>query len=279
MAPRKQVIPPTTTTPPGTPIDQMTPEQLAAALGLGTEDPTGFKPGKMIDPDTPLGVPRGYVAPYRTDGRGAYGPSLQTDMGGVGPQGEGGRPGIGARYFNADLDTIAGLAPEALASIQFRLKDAGLLKTFNKGMWGQSEDNAMAMVFSFANRQGLSWEDALDTFAQNAELIGGAGGAAGPAFTARLSNPDDLKKAFTQSLYNAQGGRFMDDTQMNNMVDAYHQIEYGQQRAMFDNAGTVEDAPTAETFAATEAKKMDPAGVQAAKFADYGQAFEQLIGA
>jgi hypothetical protein len=69
----------------------------------------------------------------------------------------------------------------------------------------------------------------------------------------------------------------MDDAQMQQMVDAYQQVEYNTQRAMFDNAASVTEAPTAQTFAAEEAKKLNPTGVQAAKYADYGQVFEDLI--
>ncbi len=238
-----------------------------------------FKEGKVTRAQG-IGVPQGYVAPYRTDGRGAYGPNEAADAGQF-PMSEGGRSGIGARYFEDDLDTIAGMSPESLTQLQYRLKEAGLLKSFRKGEWTKDEDNAMASVFQFANRQGLLWEDALGMFAEMASEVKdsakGSGGA-GRVFTARLSNPDDLKKVFTQALYDAQGGRFMDDGQMQQMVDAYQQREYGAQRAMFDNAASVEEAPTAQTFAADEAKKADPGGVAAAKLADYGQIFERMIG-
>lgn len=233
---------------------------------------TTFRPGKITKAQ-PIGVPIGYLAPYK--GQRGYDPNLAASEG-IFPMSEGGTPGIGARYYEDDLDRVRGFAPEMMTQLQYRLKDAGLLKSFRKGEWTDAEDDAMARVFQFANRQGLLWEDALEVFAGMAEEVGGSGGG-GRAFTARLSNPDDLKKAFTQSLYDAQGGRFIDDNQMQAMIDAYNQIEYSSQRAAFDNAGTVIEPPTAATFAAEEARKRDPAGVDAAKFADYGAVFEELI--
>ena len=237
---------------------------------------TGFKPGKATQV-APIGVPSGYRAPFRGQRRESA--QIQSIAQDVFPgESYGQEPqGIGPRYYEDDLDRIAGLSPEYLTQLQYSLQNAGLIKTFRKGLWSETEDNAMASVFAYANRQGLLWEDALADFASNAELIGGAGAGAGRQFTARLSNPDDLRKAFTQSLYDAQGGRFFDDTQMQQMIDAYQQIEYGAQRAAFDNAGTVTEPPTAQTFAREEAKKTDAAGVEAAGIADYGQIFEELI--
>ena len=222
-----------------------------------------------------LGVPRTYRATDRGQRREAPSAEFGDAFPGFDPYAK----GIAPRYTEADLDWLNGLSPEYLAQIQWGLKNAGLIKTFRAGEWTGDEEDAMARIFAYANRQGLLWEDALVEFANNPEIgAKAAGGGSGrAAFTARLSNPDDLKKAFKQSLYDAQGGLFMDDAAVQRMVDAYQQIEYGAQRAAYDNADVVEP-PTAQTFAAEEAKKADAAGVEAAGFADYGQIFEELIG-
>jgi hypothetical protein len=245
------------------------------AIAQDAETAAGFKPTLPRELQ-PLGVPRGYRAPDRGQRRESA--EIQQLGQDIFPGEQSYAQGIAPRYTEGDLDWIAGLSPERLTQLQYQLKNTGLIKTFYKGYWTENEDQAMAAVFAYANRQGLLWEDALEDFAANAELVGGPAGASGPSFTARLSNPDDLKKAFTQSLYDAQGGRFMDDTQMQQMIDAYQQIEYGAQRAAFDNAGTVVDPPTAQTFAAEQAKTADPAGVEAAKYSDYASVFEDLIG-
>jgi hypothetical protein len=258
------------------PVDQMTAEELRKELGLDSEGGEEVNVKVAPQPRT-LGVPRTYRAPDRGQRREPVSPEFGDAFPGFDPY----ATGIAPRYSEADLEWLNGLSPEYLTQIQYGLKNAGLIKNFNKGEWTEDEEDAMARVFAYANRQGLLWEDALTEFASIADEVRGSGGGGGggrAAFTARLSNPDDLKKAFKQSLYDAQGGVFMDDAAVQRMVDAYQQVEYGAQRAAYDGGADIVEPPTAQTFAAEEAKKADPGGVGAAKFADYGQIFEELIG-
>lgn len=247
----------------------------------GTKDPqTGF----MVGPQRrvvakPIGVPQGYRAPYR----GQRLPSMDFNAGETW-MATGQNPAyIDARYDQTDLQRFAAMSPEAVSQLQSALMAAGLLDEYRRGIYDQSTGNAMEQILAYANQSGLEWQDALDAYLNGeAEKVSLKGAGSGPTFVARLQNPEDLKKSFTQALYNSLGGRYIDEQQMQQMIDAYQAQDTASQRRAFDVAtsggGTVEQGQSPDTFAEGQAKALDPQGYKAKKFADFANVFESLIG-
>lgn len=246
-------------------------------LGGTKDSTTGFMTGPQRRVlAKPIGVPQGYRAPYR--GQRYNAPVLNAGELAM----DTGQPPsyIEARYDDSDLFRFASMSPEAIAQLQGALMQAGLLDEFRRGVWDKGTASAMEQILGHANQAGLEWQDALDAFLNGEAEKVSLKGSSGPVFVARLQNPDDVKKALTQGLYNALGGRYIDDTQLQQMVDAYQaQDVASQQRAFYaaQSGGTVEQAPRPDTFAEEQAKQTDAQGYKAKKFADFASVLEQLI--
>lgn len=187
------------------------------------------------------------------------------------------------RYYEGDeTDMFVGLSPEAVAVLQSKMVSAGLLTgKYNVGTWTQDSAKAFQQVLGYANQRGVSWQDALDEYEASGQAFAAAHPAKGPVFTARLSNPDDVKEVLRQASYNLLGGKFIDPAQEDAFVGSFNQMELNSQRAAFDaqtgGGGTVVDAPSAATAAETEVKTLDPAGARAKLFDDYGTVFGNLL--
>jgi hypothetical protein len=191
-------------------------------------------------------------------------------------------------YYQGAEMMFAGASEEAILDLQYRLVMAGLLPEdggFYKGVWDPDTMGAFEYVLGHANRRGVTWEAALDEF-----IAGGADlrasrrpkGPKGPTFTPRLTNPDDLKKVFRQVTYNTLGGQFVDEAQLDQMAQAYQQVELGAQRSQFNaqvgGGGTTVEQPAPDTFAETQLEQIDEDGAEATKFAGYVGVLESLIG-
>lgn len=197
---------------------------------------------------------------------------------------------VSAEYDDQWLYSFAAQDPTFIRKIQYGLLGAGLIDDndiFAPGVFDDVTSKGMSSVLGYANRAGITWEQALDELMQGgmermAALNAAKKGPKGPVFTARLSNPDDLKKMFRQTAYNMLGGQFIAEDQQQAFVDAYHQIELGAQRAAFDaqvgGGGTVVDAPNPQTTAEQQVEQLDPDGVKAKRINDYASMFEKMIG-
>lgn len=190
---------------------------------------------------------------------------------------------VAADYFDGDEWAPQGWGPERMAELQLAMHKAGLLSdSVHIGEWLEESANAFKNVLEFANRTGVSWEDALGRMASSPTLksLKGSGPTRAP-FAARLSNPEDLREVFKQSAYGLLGGKgFIDDTQLDQMVSAYHQIETSSQRSAYDAAGAggaATEAPRPDTFAEGQLEELDPEGVKAGRMASYVGALEGLL--
>lgn len=223
----------------------------------------------------PLGVEPDYAAPYT-------GQRMTPEEDAWKAFGWDGSTGISARYDASDLDLFAGLSPESLATIQADLARAGLLKEYPKGIFTTETGLAVGKILTYANQRGLLWQDALYEWAQAGDEAGLNKGPKGPTFTARLSNPDDLRKVFKQVAYNTMGGNFLADEDYERMVEQYQGAELAAQRRAFDVAvgggGETVEQPQAQTFAQDTMQDEQTVGVQAHSIMKYGQVLESLLG-
>jgi hypothetical protein len=263
---------------------QLTEEQLDALLGGDDEEEDEWK-----EPPAPrfIGVgsrwsyqPGGYAARVPIGRRG----SRATDMDIFAA--EGNDTLVAPIYDDRFLYGMATLDPGAIRQIQNGLIAAGLMDDddgYTPNVFDETTMDAFSVVLGYANRAGIDWETAFEELVQGgAERLSKRKGARGPVFTARLSNPDDLKKVFRQAAYNVQGGQFVPPDQEQAFIDAYHQLEYGAQRAVFDSqvggGGTVIEAPSAQTLAEDQAEAADPVGAQARRLGSYAQVIGEMIG-
>lgn len=80
-----------------------------------------------------------------------------------------------------------------------------------------------------------------------------------------VSNPDDLKRVFTQASQSVLG-RTLSEPELNRMVASYQGIQSGAQSSQ---AGTRVAAPSAETFAMEQARQAAPVEAKAMEYVDY----------
>jgi hypothetical protein len=231
---------------------------------------------------TPIGVDPWYTASYR----GGADPRFRTGDNTVpwSPDDTTGMVQIGPGYYQGAELMFASADPGTVWGLQQQMITAGLIgrsTQFSKGIWDDATANAFGGVLAYANRTGLTWEAALANYVSN-PITDSTGGPKGPVFTARLSNPDDIRAAFRRTTKSLLGGVFVDDTQQEAFVNSFQEAEVKAQRAAFNAAtgggGTVVEAPSLEVLADETLKETDPAGYRAARFAGYGRMIQEMIG-
>lgn len=126
----------------------------------------------------PLGVPPGYEAPVPRSLLGGYYPhgySYKTDRYGAGALDAAHEiVGVAPRYFQGDEWKPAAMSPEAIATEQRKLLDAGFVSpsdTIRLGFWDEPTRKAYAQALSAANASGRDY-DATLTAAANAVPFG-----------------------------------------------------------------------------------------------------------
>lgn len=190
------------------------------------------------------------------------------------------------KYYEGDeyaLISGMGASPETVASIQAKMAEAGLMpKQYNIGAWAGDSVNAFQQVLAYANQTTQDWQSALDQLAQSG-VAGGLGKVSGgPTFTAHLSNPDDIKKAFKDVTYQLLGGQFVDPAQADTFVSTFQGQELASQRAAFNAAtgggGVVEDAPNMGTAAETQLQATDAEGIKAKRYLDMANVLGSVLG-
>jgi hypothetical protein len=198
--------------------------------------------------------------------------------------------GVAPGYYEGDeYDYMQGKSTEFIAAVQGAMEKAGLYSSnhLNK-VWDDESANAFKKVLTYANTTGYTWNSALEDLTnmgmkdRYGNPVGaGSGLPKRAAFTAQVTNPDDLKKVFQQALYNTTGGNFGDPAEVDKYVAAFQAEQTRAQRAQYDAApygGTTVDAPDASTMAADQIKAADPGGAAAEKFMAFGNVLENLIG-
>ncbi len=178
------------------------------------------------------------------------------------------------------------LSTESLARYQRNFLAAGLLseRDYNTeaGFWGPETIKANRELLRTANVNGLTATATLSRLASSAQLreqnasSPSAGGRIAP--TIRLTNTDDLKATFRQVARQTTGGVFVEDSQLDAMVEAYHQKERDYQLSLASGAGETEAAPSVGTFAETSLEEMDPGAATGNRFARMTAVLGSLMG-
>ena len=189
-------------------------------------------------------------------------------------------------YFDGDeWNLFQGRSPEYIASIQRQFVTMGWLDPSEviNGTWREAEADLMKQLMDTGNATNNAWSTVFGQYQRTApppsgggRRGGGGGGAKAP--TIRLSNPDDLRKAFRETARSITGGVFVDDAQIDGMVKAFQGQEASFQRKAIAG-GTVTDPPSAQTFAEGEIEESDPGAVKGKRFADMASILEQIVGA
>lgn len=184
-------------------------------------------------------------------------------------------------WANGSRVTPASMSPEAIANYQRSFVSAGLLSegSYSPGAWDDASIAANRVLLRTANVNGATAPQmlaALQRGAASRAPSGGGGGRIAP--TIRLTNRDDLKAAFRQVARQVSGGIFVEDDQIDGMVDAFHDKERSYQRALARGGGETEAAPSAQTFAETSLGELDEGGAEANRFQAMASAMTQLVG-
>lgn len=109
--------------------------------------------------------------------------------------------------------------------------------------------------------RGKSVLNALAYLAENPIVTKPIGGG----LSRTVSNPDDLKRVFTQASQSVLG-RTLNEVELNRMVSSYQGIQAGSQTGQ---AGTRVAPPSAETFAMEQARQAAPVEAKAMEYVDY----------
>ena len=157
--------------------------------------------------------------------------------------------------------------------------DADEIREF--GRWGDKEAKAMKRIMEVANGSNRSWQNVLggakqSSIARAEQSLSGGPGRVAP--TIRLTNTDDLKATFRQVARQTTGGVFVEDSQLDAMVEAYHQKERDYQLSLASGAGETEAAPSVGTFAETSLEEMDPGAATGNRFARMTAVLGSLMG-
>ena len=108
--------------------------------------------------------------------------------------------------------------------------------------------------------RGKSFEDSLAYLASNPIPSTGGG-----VSSVTVSNPDDLRRVFTQASQSVLG-RTLNPQEINRMVSTYQGMQAGGQR---QQGATRVSPPTAETFAMEQARQAAPVEAKAIEYVDY----------
>lgn len=200
--------------------------------------------------------------------------------------------GRGGYYRSGDENMPVGKPPEAIARLQQALIAAGLLRQNNMvaaGAWGQSERTAFKKLLTFANLNGLTWQEALQVYSDSAARGAASGqgygstlgGSEEPQFQAQVTNPDDLRLALKDASSALRAGGAFDEATIERLVRVYQAAEVEDQRAAFaqEAFGQTVTAPrSAETILRDTVRKEDPSGVGAREVADRYNEFLGALG-
>ena len=211
------------------------------------------------------------------------------NFGGIGQAAQ----GRGGYYRSGDENLPTGKPPEAIAQLQQALIRAGLLDPDNvisAGMWGQADRTAFKKLLTFANLNGLTWQEALSVYSDAAARgaatgVGYGSGMAGPEdpqFQAQVTNPDDLRLALKDASAALRAGGAFDDATIERLIGVYQAQEIEDQRAAFNaelHGDEVSVQPrSAETLLREAVRNEDPSGVGAREFADRAEEFFGALG-
>lgn len=306
MPPRQSSAPPTTA-PPTTPFPTATP----TASKTSPRNPIGV-PYYLTDPTTglPLQFDQASGRPVSIHDDGAFyyddtgeiapgnltlvkqrwtatvAPTPRFDSGPLTPGEQqrfitGGGPLVNLvtpQYFEGDEWVLANAGHDVIAQTQASLVSAGLLKagSFSPGYWDPTTKDAFKDLLAYANATGSTWQEA-------GPVLAGAAKERIKPVTVKVTNPEDLRKAFKQAVIGTLGQGW-DTAKIDQMVAAYQATETGAQQqaySMQDTGGTVTAPPDPATFAETQARAENPSLAGEHDLINTGgplAAFRQMLG-
>jgi len=165
------------------------------------------------------------------------------------------------RYFEGDEDLINNFSREDIATLQQRMKTAGLLGKYKLGIVDNATLAGFKTVLQQANRTGGPWQDGLKQLS-----VGGSGGT---GLTLRVSSPDDLNRIIEQSAKYVLG-RSIDPAMTQRITKAYQQLQIEEQQGK-KSGGVQVQAPQADVFAEKQIKATSGAEADAYKFAQFAK--------
>lgn len=200
----------------------------------------------------------------------------------------------GQPFSDGDAERLLyGLPPQEVANIQWTLSEVGILrKDYTRGRVGPEtltayeevlrlsnvEARAPSVILSEMSAQGLGSSVAKAAGRLADEQSRSAGPTRAP-FTARVSNPNDLRKYFREAILNATG-EYRSQVDVDQMVEAYQAIERNAQAAAYNAApsgGTVTAPESVESFTERTLEEVVPDQVQTRDVVDRaGQLFGML---
>lgn len=200
---------------------------IGNAQPAGTTASGGSAP-QPLGPFTP-----GYQAPRMVDVPGMFDPNtgLTSQAGTAGPYNMGPHP----LYYDGDQYQPASWDTQSILTLQQKLHDAGLLKTYRPGVYGPDEVTAFSQVMALANGAGTTWGNYLDYMAANPTAVGGTASTHSP-LVVRLKNPDDIR-AVLQTGAKAVFGKFMSEDDIQKFISAYQGQQAAYQTAAYQATG------------------------------------------
>ena len=191
-------------------------------------------------------------------------------------------------FYDGDEYQPATWSVEDKARLQLAMRNAGLIgprQSMSLGTWDDTTVASYRKLLEYANSAGhTSPIDALRDYASNKERLAAMGldidgTELREPLVIKRTNPADLRRA-ADAVAPTVLGRKLRPEQLDRLVAAYQQIEEQEQRALYDTdatGGAVTQAPSFETFAADQARRMDPQGAAEMDWVSQSNEFFQLL--
>lgn len=274
------------------------PDQNSPTGALGGFTPTPLPAGGTTS-GTPLGVPKGYVAPTVPGygGLPSHAPGGVPDPGEIttgGPLTDFGTTPSTTQYVAGDEWKVPLTNPQDVPALKQAMLQAGLLtaKTVgNPAVWDHNAATAYAQVLGFANAYGLNATQALAYFQNNPKTVTGSNtsvlgaGVGGQGFNYFFPeyNPANIATGFQATAANLTGS---ENGQMLPAFTKAFQAAETQAAAGKDiakiagsgAAGQYEQKPTPTDFATQYLIQNDPSQVQAYGLASRMNDFFSMLG-
>lgn len=239
-------------------------EQLLTEIHKG---PSG-RGGRPADAPKPLGVPEDYYV-ERTATR-----AVPKGMrGGLTPKSYTVPTVVTPRYFAGHELGPGSLPAEEIARLQRAMAAAGILKgSYRIGVWDDQSIGAYRSLLEFANVAGVDEREALRRYSEAPESDPDAGADRAP-LVVRTPNPEDLRAIFKRAAASELGKA--DPEMLERMVSSYTGVVTDYQKQAYAAAptgGTIQEPPSADVYAAEQARTKNPA--QAEAYGMYGRARE-----
>lgn len=185
---------------------------------------------------------------------------------------------VAPRYFSGEEWRPGSLQSDDMIALQKYMVSVGVIKpgVGQFGVWDKTWADAYQKVLGFANSAGLDVQTALTRWGD----MGAAEGEQRAPLVKQLTNPDDLRKAFHDTIVNTLGQGWTQD-RIERMVQNYQAEEAAAQQQNYDiepTGGTVTAPPSPAAFAEAQARQEDPKSAVAHTGLSYEKKFFDMLG-